>query len=251
MLPLKDDTPRFSVPWVTYALILLNSLAFLFELQLRPDQQCQLDAIFGVVPAVWSRWLQGAHIATVMGGRYCMVRVAASAQSAIIPLFTSMFLHASWLHLIDNMWFLWIFGDNIEDQLGHGLYIAFYFIGGIAAGLLQILFSWGSGVPSIGASGAIAGVLGAYFVLFPSARVLTLVPFIFISLIWLPAWLMLGYWFLVQFLSGAATAITYSQQTGGAQGGVAFWAHVGGFLAGVLLIKVLPKRPRRYRYSPW
>ena len=118
---------------------------------------------------------------------------------------------------------------------------------GIAASLLHIFFNTGSTVPSVGASGAIAGVMGAYFMLFPSARVLTLVPIIFFfSFIWLPAWIVLGYWFVVQFLSGAATSIAYSHQTGG---GIAFWAHVGGFVAGILMIKILPQRVRRARYQ--
>jgi membrane associated rhomboid family serine protease len=235
MIPIRDDTPRFTTPWVNYTIIVLNSLVFLYEATLPPRALLSLTKVFGVVPAVWTLWLHGQ----------------APAVAAIVPVFTSMFLHGSWLHLIGNMWFLWIFGDNIEDHLGHGLYIFFYLIAGIAAALLQILFSMGSTVPSIGASGAIAGVLGAYFVLFPGGRVLTLVPFFFVYFLWLPAWVMLGYWFIVQFLGGAATSITYSQQSGGGQGGIAFWAHVGGFVAGVLMIKALPKKPRRYRYSAW
>jgi membrane associated rhomboid family serine protease len=132
--------------------------------------------------------------------------------------------------------------------LGHFRYIVFYLLAGIAAALLHIMFNVGSTVPSVGASGAIAGVMGAYFVLYPKARVLTIVPFIFLTFLWLPAWLVLGYWFVAQILSGAATAIAYSSQT---TGGIAFWAHVGGFLAGVVLIKIFPAKPRRYRYGGW
>ena len=130
-----------------------------------------------------------------------MCRTAA----AILPIFTSMFLHGSWLHLIFNMWALWIFGDNVEDYLGHWLYLVFYLLCGVAAALLHTLFNIGSTVPSVGASGAIAGVMGAYFLLYPRARVLTLVPFFFVFFMWLPAWIVLGYWFVAQFLSGAAT----------------------------------------------
>src|SRR5206468_7368774 len=142
-----------------------------------------------------------------------------------------MFLHGGWMHVIGNMWYLWIFGDNVEDRLGHAGYIIFYLLCGIVAAFGQIVIDPTSTLPTIGASGAIAGVMGAYFVLYPRSRVLTLVPFFFIYFVWLPAWVMLGYWFLYQFLSGAATSIaTASQQSGG---GVAFWAHVGGFVAGI------------------
>ena len=166
-----------------------------------------------------------------------------------LPLLTSMFLHASWLHVIGNMWVLWIFGDNIEDYLGHFGYLVFYIVSGLAGSLLHIALNPNSTVPSVGASGAIAGVMGAYFLLYPSARVLTLVPLIiFFTFVWLPAWIVLGYWFVFNFLSGAATAIVYSNSTRGG-GGVAFWAHVGGFVAGIVMIKLLPKRMRsRYSY---
>jgi membrane associated rhomboid family serine protease len=176
------------------------------------------------------------------------VLLPVTLDTAFLPVLTSMFLHASWLHLIFNMWALWIFGDNVEDYLGHFWYLVFYFVSGIGAATLHYFLNYGSGLPSVGASGAIAGVMGAYLVLFPSARVLTLVPlFVFITFINLPAWLVLGYWFVAQFLSGAATAIAYSNQT---SGGVAFWAHVGGFLTGVSLTKLFPSRPRRYKFGP-
>jgi len=171
---------------------------------------------------------------------------ASSFTGLFLPILTSMFLHASWLHIIGNMWVLWIFGDNIEDYLGHFSYLLFYLASGVAAAVSHILLNAGSNVPSVGASGAIAGVMGAYFVLYPRARVLTWFPPIFFF--HLPAWLVLGYWFLVQFMSGAATSIAETSQT---SGGIAFWAHVGGFVAGIVLIKILPERPRRYRYAAW
>jgi hypothetical protein len=154
-----------------------------------------------------------------------------------------MFMHAGWLHIIFNMWWLWIFGDNVEDSLGHFPYLIFYLLGGLGASLVHILFNLGSQVPSVGASGAIAGVMGAYFVLFPSARVLT---FIFVFFTWLPAWLILGYWFVLQFLSGAATSLSAGGQ--GSRGGVAVWAHVGGFLTGVVMLRLFPRRAPRYRF---
>ncbi|HYL94652.1 MAG TPA: rhomboid family intramembrane serine protease, partial [Terriglobales bacterium] len=158
-------------------------------------------------------------------------------------------LHASWLHLIGNMWVLWIFGDNIEDYLGHFVYIVFYLLSGLAAAIAHILLNAGSVLPTVGASGAIAGVMGAYLILYPRAKVLTLVPLIVIfTFWWLPAWIVLGYWFVIQFFSGAATAVAVSHQT---TGGVAFWAHVGGFVAGIVMIKLFPARARRLRYGTW
>jgi membrane associated rhomboid family serine protease len=238
MIPLKDDAPRSTVPHVTYFLIALNVLTFLFELSLDPRffnsgaarptaQLWDFFETFGLVPAALSE----VH----------------SVGGLFLPFFTSMFVHASWLHLIANMWFLWIFGDNIEDHVGHFRYLLLYVLCGLAGGALHVLLSQGSAVPSMGASGAIAGVMGAYFLLYPSARVLTLVPFFFVYLVWLPAWLMLGYWFVIQFLSGTANQMIAHQNSGG----VAFWAHVGGFLTGIALIKIFRQRARRYTYANW
>jgi len=234
MIPIRDDTPTYSTPFINYLLIGLNTLIFLFELSLNPQVRQAFVYQFGVEPV---------RVLTALG--LAQVHVP---QASAVPLLTSMFLHASWLHLIGNMWVLWIFGDNIEDHLGHFPYLVFYLVSGLAASLLHILLNPNSTIPSVGASGAIAGVMGAYFLLFPSARVLTLVPLIiFFTFIWLPAWIVLGYWFVLQFLSGAATAIAYSSKTGG---GIAFWAHVGGFVAGLLMIKLMPQRIRpRSRYT--
>ncbi|HVP42694.1 MAG TPA: rhomboid family intramembrane serine protease [Terriglobales bacterium] len=230
MIPIRDDTPRTTTPYVTYFLVGLNLLIFLFEVALDPRSRTGFIFTFGTIPV---RFLQ---------------LIRPHPLAAMVPVVTSMFLHASWLHVIFNMWGLWIFGDNVEDHLGHVRYLLFYLLTGFAAAGLHILFNSTSQVPSVGASGAIAGVMGAYFLLYPSARVLTLIPFFFLYFTWLPAWLVLGYWFVVQFLSGAATSITYSHQTGG---GVAFWAHVGGFVAGLALIKLFPARAPRYRYTEW
>ena len=232
MIPLSDDTPRFSTPFITYFIIALNTVVFLFELSVGEQGHHALNRLmyqFGVVPVHFERALAGSS--------------AFSLAGLFLPVLTSMFLHASWLHLIGNMWFLWIFGDNIEDYLGHFTYLLFYLVSGLAAAFTHILLNVGSNVPSVGASGAIAGVMGAYFVLYPRGRVLMWFPPIFFF--HLPAWLVLGYWFLMQFLSGTATSIAETSRGGG----IAFWAHVGGFATGVILIKVLPERPRRYRYA--
>jgi membrane associated rhomboid family serine protease len=234
MIPIRDDTPRYSRSYITYFLIVLNVLVFLFEVSLDPRSRNALMFQFGFVPArVGYAWSGGAP----------------GAELALLPIFTSMFLHGSWLHLIGNMWVLWIFGDNIEDYLGHFKYILFYLVGGLAAALFHALLNWGSRIPSVGASGAIAAVMGAYLILYPRARVLTIVPLIvFFTFWWLPAWIVLGYWFLLQFLSGAATAVAATSQT---TGGVAFWAHVGGFVAGIVMVKVFPARANRLRYSTY
>ena len=231
MFPIRDDAPKSSTPFINYFLVALNTLVFLFEVVLDPNSRNTLVFQFGIVPANITGLVTGA--------------ADGSATSAILPILTSMFLHGSWLHLIFNMWGLIIFGDNIEDYLGHFRYLVFYLLSGVVAGIVHVLFNFNSTIPIVGASGAIAGVMGAYFVLFPTARVLTLVPFFFIFFTWLPAWLVLGYWFVVQFLSGAATAIAYSQQT---SGGIAFWAHIGGFAAGAALIKLFPAQRRRWSY---
>ncbi|MGA9040777.1 MAG: rhomboid family intramembrane serine protease [Terriglobales bacterium] len=229
MIPLRDDQPRFSTPYVNYFLIALNLLIYLFQSTLDPESSNALAQQLGFVPAHVTRFLAGS-------GRLDFV-------SVFLPFLTSMFLHGSWLHVIGNMWFLWIFGDNIEDHMGHAPYLGFYLLSGIAAAVTQVLLTPNVRVPTVGASGAIAGVLGAYFILYPRARVLTwlFVPF------YLPAWVFLGFWFVMQFLSGAATrAGSYNQA-----GGIAFWAHVGGFIAGIVLVKLLPERQQRYRYGTW
>jgi membrane associated rhomboid family serine protease len=232
MIPVRDDQPRFSTPYVTYFLIGLNSAVFLFEAALTPGSFKTLLYQFGMIPV---------HITAYLSGDAKLGLVA-----VLLPALTSMFLHGSWMHLIGNMWFLWIFGDNIEDHLGHFTFLLFYLASGLGAAFAQVILNPHSRVPTVGASGAIAGVLGAYFVLYPRARVLIWFPIFFFF--YLPAWVTLGYWFAMQFLSGAASSIADYSDT---RGGVAFWAHVGGFIVGILLIKILPERPRRYRYGTW
>lgn len=229
MLPLRDDQPRYSTPWVNYFLIGLNLVIFLFEFTLDPRSLELLIRQFGVVPSHLALFLSGSH-------RYPLVAV-------LLPFFTSMFLHGSWMHVIGNMWFLYIFGDNVEDYLGHFKYLVFYLLTGLIAMGTQVLVNPHSTVPTVGASGAIAGVLGAYFILYPKARVLT---WFFVFVLWVPAWIILGYWFALQFLSGTATLLAFQGQN---IGGVAFWAHVGGFVSGALLVKLFPERTRRYPYA--
>lgn len=224
MIPLRDRNPTDSVPVVTIALILVNVAVFLHEFALGPALRSFIRE-YGLVPAQVTLALRYGE---------------GSATGALLPFVTSMFVHGGWLHLIGNMWFLWIFGDNVEDVLGSVRYVLFYLVCGLGAGLTHWLIQPGSPVPTVGASGAIAGVLGAYAYLFPGARVLTLVPiFFFIQLIELPAVLLLIIWFLLQFVTGLAAPIA------GAGGGIAWGAHVGGFLAGLLIVRLT--HPRRIR----
>lgn len=244
MIPLKDDAPRVTTPYINYTLLVLNTVMFLYELYLGPQNQ-QFVNTLGVVPArlsvvVLDHGYVPWDLVQQLGTRYV------PPLAAFVPIFSSMFLHGSWLHLIFNMWGLWIFGDNVEDRLGHGWYLLFYLVCGVAAALFHTLLNPNLTIPTVGASGAIAGVMGAYFLLYPRARVLTLVPLFFVFFVWLPAWIVLGYWFVAQFLSGAATSIAVH---GGNTPGIAFWAHVGGFLTGMLLIKLFPSRTQRYRYG--
>jgi len=230
MIPIRDDQPHFSPPVVNYFLIVLNLVIYLFEAVLPPDNLNLLIYQFGLVP-----W----HVTALLTGSRSLNPVA-----VLTPFLTSMFLHGGWMHVIGNMWFLWIFGDNIEDYLGHFKYLGFYLFAGVAAALTQVLLTPALRVPTVGASGAIAGVMGAYFILYPRARVLTWLVFFF----YLPAWVILGYWFLVQFFSARASSLSYASQS---SGGVAFWAHVGGFITGLVLVKILPRRRQSQRYGTW
>lgn len=221
MIPLRDANPSRTVPLVNYALIALNVSVFLFEL----SQGRFLDQFivrFGVVPA---RWIEE-------------IKMMQLGVSTILPFFTSMFLHGGWLHLIGNMLFLYIFGDNVEDRFGHVKYLLFYILAGMAAAFTQVYINPTSEAPMVGASGAIAGVLGAYVFMFPTAKVLTLIPiFVFFQVVELPAFIFLGLWFIMQMFSGLLAL-----GIGGDAGGVAWWAHIGGFGAGVIMIPFLKKR---------
>ena len=219
MIPIRDRNPSGTFPYVTIGIIVINVLIFLYELSLGSGLG-EFIMKFGVVPLKVSYYSQASDLTFI---------------NTFFPFISSMFLHGGFIHLIGNMWFLWIFGDNIEDKLGHFRFIAFYLLCGIIASSVHVFFNIQSKVPCVGASGAIAGVLGAYMITFPRARVVTIVPlFVFIQVMELPAIVVLGFWFVIQFFNGAAT-ITAS--TSGA--GVAWWAHIGGFAAGVIILYIM------------
>ena len=215
MIPLRDVIPSRTTPFLTVTIIVLNAVAWGYELLLPSDDLDIFIRQFGVVPAFFS----------------------------YPTLISSMFLHGSWSHVLGNMWYLWIFGDNVEDRMGHGRFVVFYLLCGIVAAAGQIMAGPQSTLPTIGASGAIAGVMGAYFVLYPRSRVLTLIPIIFFwNVIELPATVLLGFWFLMQLFSAGAIAVTSSTH----DGGIAFMAHVAGFVAGLLGVFVFRKREPSY-----
>jgi len=216
VIPLKDLTPRRSFPVITLLLIVANFLVFFYQLSLPPKMADALAMTYGLVPVRIQYALAGSHHVTL--------------AQAFIPLFTCMFLHGGWMHIIGNMWFLWIFGGNVEDRFGAVPYLLFYIVCGLGSGISQVLFSWGSKIPSIGASGAISGVLGGYVVFFPASRILTLVPlFIIFFMARIPAVIFIGLWFIAQFLSGLGSLGAVNT------GGVAWWAHVGGFAIGSVI----------------
>lgn len=215
MIPLRDTIPSRSFPIVSVTFIVINTTVFLYQWSLGPAVTAFIER-YALVPA---------RLAT-------MFQEGSEPISALLPVFSSMFLHAGWFHLIGNMLYLWIFGDNVEDKMGRFRFILFYLLCGAGAAGLHVFLDPDSEVPTVGASGAISGVLGAYFLLFPRSRVLTLVPiFYFIQFIEVPAFFFLGFWFLMQFFSGA---LSIGIEPAG--GGVAWWAHVGGFVTGMALV---------------
>jgi len=214
MLPLYDTARSRRVPLVNWLLIALNVLVFLYELSLPSSVLSRFIRTWGLIP----------------------VRLAAQPQTSWITIFTAMFLHGGWLHMLSNMWILFIFGDNVEDRMGHGRYLLFYLLSGTAAAFLQSYWTLGSRMPMIGASGAIAGVLGAYMVLLPYSRIASLLPILFIfTVVEIPAPLYLLFWFISQLFAGL-----FSLE--GAVGGVAWWAHVGGFIFGMLTVRLFARR---------
>jgi membrane associated rhomboid family serine protease len=243
-LPISDENPTARRPYVTYALIVVNVLAWFLELSYGGangganvgDQLQQVTYDFGAIPSFIVHGVRDGNVLVPDVGRVLL------HQGVPWPLtiLTSMFMHGGWLHIIGNMWFLWIFGDNVEDAMGPVKYIIFYLTCGVAAAMAQVLSSPSSTIPMVGASGAIAGVLGAYLMLYPHARVRCLwVLFIFITTVYVPAWLLLGIWFVSQFLMPGT--------------GVAWMAHVGGFVTGFLLVRLFVTRrppPRRTTFPP-
>jgi len=229
MIPLRDSQPSSKTPFVTLGIIVVNVAVFLYEVSLDSFSLNHFLAAYGSVPYYWGA--DGLPLAVFTQGP---------------RLVTSMFLHGGWLHLIGNMWFLWIYGDNVEDILGRWRYLLFYLGCGIVAMLTQVVLAPGSRVSTIGASGAIAGVMGAYLVRFPRSRIVTLVWLLFfVTVIEIPATFMLVYWLLIQVVNSASQI---GLSTAAQEGGTAWFAHVGGFLCGVLLILVL-KNHERYRHN--
>ena len=230
MIPLKDDIPSSTVPYVTFGLIGLNVLVFLYQasMGLNGDQRAAEAIVFEF----------GATPCRITGA----CAVPGDFPSPIVTIFTSMFLHGGLLHVGGNMLYLWIFGDNVEDTLGHGRYLVMYLLSGIAAAATQIASSPRSSVPMIGASGAVSGVLGAYLLLFPFAGVQMLVIFgFFIRIVRWPALIVLGFWIVIQALSGILT-FSSAAWGGGEAGGTAWFAHIGGFVAGMALLFLMRLR---------
>jgi len=220
MFPIQDTIPSRHPPIAVVLLILINSLAFLYELKLSHAELEHFFYLFGIVPArfthpEWAAWI-GFPV------------------DSIRPFITSMFLHGGWVHIIGNMWTLWIFGDNVEDRMGPVRFVIFYILCGLTAGIVHWLLNAHSTLPTVGASGAIAGVMGAYFLMYPLARIVVMVPLLFIPFFFeVPAFFFLGFWALTQ-LSGGTSALGGPQQVGG----IAWWAHVGGFVAGMVLSRL-------------
>ncbi len=232
MIPLKDNIPRIRKPIVVWVLFAVNLVLFLFEMGIDEQSMRMLAHLYGVVPARFTdpQWAQ--TMGYPPGGWVAFV--------------SYMFLHGGWLHFLLNMWVLWIFADNVEDALGHWRFLAFYLLSGVAALGLHVAFNASSTMPVIGASGAIAGVMGAYFRLFPQAKVVVLIPIFFIPwIVELPAMVFLGIWFLLQVVSGLSAVVPAPEGQG-----IAWWAHAGGFAVGYFLVRLLGPLDCRYCYLP-
>jgi membrane associated rhomboid family serine protease len=229
MIPLRDTIPSRTFPYMTILLIIFNGLVFLFEMSLGENLE-DFISVFGVIPTNYFQLASEEELGVI---------------TRFFPFFTSIFLHGGWFHVIWNIWFLWIFGDNVEDFFGHMEFLFFFIACGILAGFAHVYMNPESTLPTVGASGAIAGVMGAYIFLYPRARILTLIPiFLIFPIIHIPAYVFLGFWFLIQFLSGFA-----SLSISGDYGGVAWWAHIGGFVAGLLtVVFILPRKRRDVSY---
>lgn len=225
MFPLRDNIRARHFPAVNLWLIIVNIFCFLYEIKLGPHLQTFISA-YGFVPARF----------------FAQQAENGLGFSQFLPIFSSMFLHGNFIHLVSNMWMLWIFGDNVEDWMGHGRYLLFYLLCGVASVLAQTLSNPASVAPMIGASGAISGVIGAYFLLYPRAKILTFIPvFFFFYLVDVPAFIFIGLWFFMQFIQGTFHLLTVGAM---AEGGIAWWAHVGGFGAGFLLVNLFRGWPR-------
>ncbi|MBL8197786.1 MAG: rhomboid family intramembrane serine protease [Chromatiales bacterium] len=244
MFPISDENPHFLTPWTTIGLIAINILAWVFVQGLGSEPKLGASVCtLGLVPGELLQTLAAGTRFEIGPGMQCVLTDTPNWASAV----SHMFLHGGWLHIIGNLWFLWIFGTNVEDSMGHLRFLVFYLLCGVAAAALQIYSDPRSGIPMVGASGAIGGVMGAYVLLYPKVQVKMLVFLgIFVTTFTVPAFWMLGYWFVAQFIGGIGSI--------GAQGGgVAFWAHVGGFIAGAAMIFLFrdPELVRRHPYYGW
>ena len=231
MIPLRDDNPTLLTPFITIAIIVVNVVVWLYVQGAGASEQTLFDSVcqLGMIPAEITG--QGEY----GGYRYDQNMQCLFGGLTWQASLTSMFMHGSWLHLIGNMWFLWLFGNNIEDSMGHVRFLVFYLLGGLVAAGAHVVINAASAVPTVGASGAISAVMGAYLLLYPRVRIHTLfILFIFIKIIPIPAWFVLGEYFAIQLFSGSISS--------GAAGGVAVWAHIGGFVAGLLLVKLFENR---------
>jgi hypothetical protein len=260
MIPFQDNIPSRRFPVLTVSLIVFNGLMYLYEAGLSPRAREQLVFRFGLIPLEFQLIGKGPTVILTPAGevvRWGQVRVIEPAvaehelegtwSGALVPLVTSMFLHGNLLHLIGNMWFLWLFGDNVEDRLGRVRFLLLYVLSGLAAGWSQVLVNWDAVTPIIGASGAVAGVLGAYMITYPYARVRTLVPFFYFfwPVVELPAFVFLGFWLLMQFFQG-----TLALAMPGAAN-VAWWAHIGGCVAGIIFMKLLAPAQAAHGGPTW
>jgi membrane associated rhomboid family serine protease len=235
MIPYRDENVALRTPLVTYAFIAANVAAWvLVQGAGSPLPLAKSVCNLGLVAGELTGRLRPGMAFPIGEGMSCVVDAGREPSH----LLTHMFLHGSWMHLLGNMWFLWIFGNNVEDSMGHLRFVVFYLACGLAAAMLQIFMAPASGVPMVGASGAISGVMGGYVVLYPRARVYVLLPLgFFITTVAMPAWTMIGYWALLQLLSGVVSL----GAEGEAGGGVAFWAHVGGLVAGIVLVRLFAR----------
>jgi membrane associated rhomboid family serine protease len=251
MFPLRDDNPTLGISLITMAIIAVNAAAWVFLQGMGSEPGLSTSVcVYGLIPGEVLGLVRAGTRVELGPDVYCVVGAGGAAW--LTPL-TSMFMHGGWFHIIGNMWFLWVFGNNVEDSMGHVRFALFYVLCGLAAAAAQTVVSPASAIPMVGASGAIGGIMGAYAILYPHAHVYTLLFLgIFARMIIVPAWMMLGYWFLLQILGGLPSLASES-------GGVAFWAHIGGFAAGVTLI-FLFRDPRRVaahhgaalrQASPW
>ncbi len=227
MFPIRDENPHFLTPFVTYAVVVANLLCWALVQGLGQDPELSSSVCtLGLIPGELLQRIPSGAAFPIGEGVDCLIQASPAWHTTV----TSMFMHGGWLHLIGNLWFLWIFGDNVEDSMGHARFLFFYLLCGLSAAALQVLSQPDSGIPMVGASGAIGGVMGAYVVLYPRVRVqMLLILGIFVRTVAVPASFMLGYWFLLQLLGGTVSL-------GREGGGVAFWAHVGGFAAGAVLV---------------